>query len=529
MAAQRTRGLFTAAGLVSAALVLSRLLGYVREALLAARFGATHTTDAYLVAQDIPYALFAAIGAGLVMVFIPVYRTVVQQRGEDAGRRLANTTLNSVLIVAMLFVVLGWLGAPLIVRLLVPGLPDEPVALAVSLTRTMLPMVLFMAVSGVSAALLNANRYFTAPALVGFMSNVAVVSVLFLVAGPGQISWVAWAVVMGAALGLLVQLPWLPRVGFRYQPVLDWREPGLHQMLRLIAPVILTTYSVQFQNFVDRFLASHLAEGSISALNYAVRVNSLPYGVIGAALTTVLYPTLAEHVAAGRRGELRETVTSGLRLHSFILLPMAFGLLVFAEPIVQIVFQRGAFDPRATAATAFTLVFYAGGILFFGWLDFLNRCFFALQDTRTPMWSALGMVGINLAFSVALVGSLATGGLALGTSLSTVIAVAYLLWRLTGRLGGLEVRGLLRAVAANLSTAALGAAAGYLAYRGMALVAPGPSFLAQIIRLGAGLGIIVIVHVGLAFALGNQDVSAIRARLARRGRGPAGEGRPRHG
>ncbi|HEY3368909.1 MAG TPA: murein biosynthesis integral membrane protein MurJ [Symbiobacteriaceae bacterium] len=514
MTARQT--VFRAAGIVSGLLVLSRLLGYVREALLAARFGATHVTDAYLVAQEVPLALFAAIGTALVMVFIPVYREVVQKRGVDAGRRLAVTVLNATLLLAVVLVFLGWATAPFFVPRLVPGLPAHILGLAVSLTRTMLPVMLFLGLSGVFAAVLNANRFFIAPALVGFVSNVVVIGALLAVTGPQQIHWVAWAVVGGAAAAALVQLPWLKRLGFSYQPSLDLKNPVLMQIGRLILPVIVTTFAVQMQNVVDRFLASNLVEGSISALNYAVRINSLPYGVIGAAISTVLYPGLAEHAAVGDEEALQATVSGGLRTLAFVLLPMSLGVVAFREPIVQIVFQRGAFDPRATAATAYALAYYAVGILFFGWLDFVNRCFFVVQDTLTPMWISLLMVLLNIGLNIALVGSMAQGGLALGTSLSTAIAVGLLLWQLKRRMKGFAVGRVAQAAAGNLASAAAGTAVGLGVYHLAGGLFPGERLAAQAFRLGSALGTIVVVHVLLAAFLGNREGADLAARLALR-------------
>ncbi|MDB4894514.1 MAG: hypothetical protein JWN15_776, partial [Firmicutes bacterium] len=172
------RTVFKTAGLISLLLIVSRLLGYLREALLAARFGATYATDAYLVAQDLPTSLFAAVGAGLTLVFIPVYRDVVQKRGDAAAWRLVNTVLNLTVLIAAVLLLIGWGLAPAFVPRLAPGLPAAAIALALSLTRMMLPMVLFMGLGGVAAAVLNANRQFMAPAMVGLMNNLPVVLVL---------------------------------------------------------------------------------------------------------------------------------------------------------------------------------------------------------------------------------------------------------------------------------------------------------------------------------------------------------------
>lgn len=516
MTANRGRSVLVAAGLVSVALALSRILGYVREALLAARFGATYTTDAYVVAQDIPTTMFAAISASLVMVFIPVYRTVVEREGDAAGWRLVNTILNVILLVAVGLMSVGYLVAPVFVPRLVPYLPQSALDLATALTRTMLPMVIFVAAAGVAAAVLNANKRFTAPSLVGLVNNVAVVTALLLVTEPHQIFWVAGAVVLGALASAAIQFPLLPGLGFRYRLVLDWRNPWLKEIGRLIVPVLITTMAVQLQNFVDRYLASGLAEGSISALNYAVRLNSLPYGIIGVAITTVLYPNLAELAARGERDELRQTMARGLRTLAFVLMPMALGVIVFSRPLVQVVFERGAFRADATAATTFALQFYALGILFFGWVDFLNRSLFALKDTVTPMWIAVSMVGLNVGFNLLLVGPLQHGGLALGTSLSAMVGVGLLLTQLRRRLGRIEGGRMVRDLSLTAATALAGAGLGYLAYGMVARVAPGGALAAQVLRLAAGLGTIVVVHVVLAVLLGNREVAGFLASIWQR-------------
>lgn len=516
MTSSHAGSIVKAAGLVSVALALSRVLGYAREALLAARFGATYTTDAYVVAHDIPTTLFASISAALVMVFIPVYRNVLEQDGEQAGWRLVNTVLNASVLLAVVLMALGFVVAPMAVPLLVPGLPEQALNLATALTRTMLPMVLFVAIAGVGAAVLNANRRFTVPSLVGFVNNVAVVAALLLVTGATQIFWVAGAVVLGALLSAAIQLPLLPGLGFRYQLVIDWRNPWLRRILHLIVPVLITTIAVQLQNFVDRYLASRLAEGSISALNYAVRLNSLPYGVIGVAITTVLYPNLAELAARGERAEMRRTMARGLRTLAFVLVPMALAVIVFCQPLVQIVFQRGAFDPDATTATATALRFYAAGILFFGWIDFLNRCLFALQDTVTPMWVAVGMVGLNIGFSLLLVGPLAHGGLALGTSLSAAVGTGLLLLHLRRKLGRMEGSTLVRDLAMTVGTAIAGVAVGYVTSGAVARMVTGSGLVAQALRLGSGLAMVVLVHVTLAILLGNREVAGFTAGLWQR-------------
>lgn len=516
MTEPQSTSLFKAATFISVAYVLSRLLGYVREALLAARFGATHTTDAYLVAQEIPSFLFMAVGSALLMVFIPVYREVVIRRGEEAGWRLVNSMASATLLAALLITGLGWVLVPWLVPWLVPGLPETVQDLAVALTLVMLPMMAILGLSALASAVLNANRRFTLPALVSLVSNVLVIGALLVVSHSGQIYWVANAAVLGAVAGLVIQLPSLPRLGYRYRALLEWREPAIMQVGRLILPVAFTTGAIQLQNFTTRYMASHLAEGSISALNYAVRLNSLPYGVVGAAIATVLYPNLADQVATGRLDDLRRTIAGGLRLFGYILLPMAFGLFAFREPIVRMFFQRGAFNPQATTVTALALAYYAPGILFFGWLDFLSRCYFALQDPMTPMWTVFGMVAVTVGLNFVFIGPLAQGGLALATTLSTVVAVLYLLWRLQRRVGGLAVGELAWSTLFSAGTALVGTLGGVGLYNLAGAWLPGGRTLAEAARLGIGLGTVMVVHIGVGIALGFRDGTALAAMVGRR-------------
>lgn len=232
--------LFRAASIITAAAIVSRILGYVRESVLAARFGASSLTDAYLTAQDLPLTLNATLVGALVAVFIPVYRDVVQNRGDGAGRRLTSIVLNVTLVAVVLLTALGLLAAPLLVRALVPGFTPELKQLTVSLVRLTLPALMILGVSGVITALLNGNRRFTGPALVGLPQNLAIITAVLLVSSPEDVHQAALGVTVGAFFSLLIQLPWLKGLGYRYQPLLDLEDPGLRRMGQMVLPIMLS-------------------------------------------------------------------------------------------------------------------------------------------------------------------------------------------------------------------------------------------------------------------------------------------------
>lgn len=509
MPANQRKSLVAAASLVALAAILSRVLGYVREVLLAAKFGASNITDAYLVAYEIPGAIYYVVSISLVLAFIPVYREVVQKRGEEAAWRLVNSVLNVTLLFFAGLWLVGELAAPLYIPLLAPGFAREALGLTISLTRKMLPLLLIVGISGLSAAVLNANRRFGPPAFFGLASNVVVVGALAVTSHPGQIHWVAYAVVAGGLLGALIQVATMPGLGYRYQAVLDMADPALKRVWVLLLPVMVATSVTQVQTFAARFVASHLEAGTISFLNYASRVSALPFSVIGLAVTTVIFPTLAEQGALGQLDDLRKTLRNGLRTLAFILMPMAIGCFVFAEPITRLMFERGAFTAEDTRMTAYALQFFSVGILFVGWVDILNRAFYALQDSVTPMWTAIIMIGLNIALNFLLVDVMGHGGLALSASAAALVGSLLLLWRLRSRIGALGTGELVRALLSYVATSLLGAGAGWWVIRFGASVLGGGAVM-QALLLGIALTLILVVHIGAAILFKTPDGDEIR-------------------
>lgn len=514
MPAVQRKSLLAAASLVALAAVLSRMLGYVREVLLAATFGASNITDAYLVAQEIPGAVYHVVSISMVLAFIPVYREAVQKRGEKAAWRLVNSVLNVTLLLFAGLWLVGELAAPLYIPLLAPGFSREALTLTIGLTRAMLPLLLLVGVTGLSAAVLNANQRFGPPAFFGLASNVVVVATLAIAFRPEHITWVAYAVVAGGVLGALIQVVAMPGVGYRYQAVLDLADPALKRVWVLLVPVMIATSVTQVQTFAARFVASHLEEGTISFLNYASRISALPFSVVGLAVTTVIFPTLAEHGAAGRLDELRESLRSGMRTLAFLLIPMAVGCFVFAEPITRLMFERGAFTADDTRMTAYALQFFSLGILFLGWVDVLNRAFYALQDSVTPMWMAAVMMGLNIALNFLLVDHMGHGGLALSASVAPLVGSLLLLWRLRGRIGTLGAWEMARALLSYVATSLLGAGAGWWLMR-FGTTALGGGTLMQALLLVVALMLILAVHIGAAILFNTPDGQEIRRMGAR--------------
>ncbi|MDI6871530.1 MAG: murein biosynthesis integral membrane protein MurJ [Bacillota bacterium] len=495
-------GLIKAAGLIAAMTVISKILGFIREASLAAVFGATRATDAYLVGQTIPMLVFAAVGAALGTTFIPVYAQVRRERGREGAFAMADSVVNATMLASLAVIAAGELLAAPLTRLVAPGFRGQAYALTVSLTRIMFPMVMFQSLSGLLSAMLQTEGNFFVPAVVSLWFNVLVISSIVGLGPRYGIGAVAVGTVVALMAQVVAQAPALARLGYQWRPRLDLRDPGLARVLKLSAPVLVGSSVSQAGLLVDRMLASGLAAGSVAALNYASKLMLLVPSILGTAIVTVMYPTLAKLSAEGNWARYSSAFTQSVKIINFLMLPVAVGMVVLRVPLVRLAFERGAFDTRATEATSWALLFFSLSVAAFSLRDMVSRAFYAFQDTLAPMMIGAVAVLINIALNLALVGPLRHGGLALATSLAGLFNAVALLWVLRGRIrkvsGGLApgiggraiLDSLWRVVVASL----LMAAAVWAVHEQLRARLPGQGVAAQAIRLFSAVGAGVVVY-----------------------------------
>jgi putative peptidoglycan lipid II flippase len=426
------------AGLVSAATMCSRVLGLAREAVFAALFATRTVADAYVFAFRIPNLLrdFFAEGA-LSAAFVPAFARARTEQGEARAFRLAARVFGTLGAVAALIVLLGIVFAPAIVAVVAADAPADMRPLTITLTRVMFPFLFFVALAAVAMGVLNSHRRYFVPAVAPAFFNVAAVvggGVLLLLDLPAETALVWWAafVVLGGALQFLVQVPSLRAIGMRERPRVDWRlaDERLRQVVRRMGPVVLSLAATNIMLVITTAMASR-GEGWASSLNYAFRLVHLPIGVIGVALGTVVLAAGARLGAAADAAGLDDVVRRGVRLNWFLALPAATGLFVLAEPLVRLIFERGAFDRDSTELVASALRWYAGGIVFYAGVKAAAPQFLARGDTRTPMVCSLLAIAVNLALAFTLIGDL--GHRALALAVAGGAATNYLALRLLGR------------------------------------------------------------------------------------------------
>lgn len=417
--------------------LLSRATGLGREMAIAYSLGATAAADAFLVAFVIPYAFYTVIGLALAAAVVPIFAEYNAQGLKHEAFQVMNLVANAVVAAMLVVALIGIIGAPLIASVLGVGFASGTLDLTAKLTAIMMPAIIFFSLAGVLSGVLNANNVFGRASLGPAVMNVAIIcAALFAGTGFG-VYGLAIGSLIGSLAFVLVQLPALRNVGFKYSFNLRFWHPDVKRVVLLMLPVTITTSISQVYIMIDWRLASTLTEGSIAALNYASKLIHLPQALFVVAISTAIYPTISHLAAEENYSALVNILQRGMKTILLLAVPVAVGLIVLREPIVTLLFERGAFDSRASEMTTSALLFYAIGLVAFCLNLPLARGFFSMQDTRTPLLVAGLAIGFKLILSLIFVRLFNHSGLALATSLAALFNMSVLAWLLRRRLSNL--------------------------------------------------------------------------------------------
>jgi putative peptidoglycan lipid II flippase len=433
-----------ALGSIGTATLASRVLGFVRDMVVALAFGAGPITDAFFVAFRIPNILRRLLAEGaLSTAVIPVFTEYATVRARDELRRLMRVILGAALVALTLTTVVGMATAPWLLRAIAPGVTADPAqaSLAVLLTRVMFPYLVLVGLAALAMGALNAEGRFFTSALGPAVSNVGMIAGVVLLAHrvDPPILALALGVLAGGVGQVLVQIPDLARAGLVVGPAWEPRHPGLARVARLLLPAVFGLAAVQVMVFVNTLLASLLPAGSISFLYYADRVMEFPLGIFGIALATASLPAMARQAATGDTRALAGTLNFALRLAAYICVPATVGLLVLRAPITRVLFERGRFTPADTVATAEALSGYAVGLVAFAAARISAQAFYALGQPGVAVRLGVLAIAANIVAALALMRPLGHAGLAYASSIGAFVNLVALLWvarRRFGRLGG---------------------------------------------------------------------------------------------
>jgi putative peptidoglycan lipid II flippase len=465
-----------ATGVVGIAILCSRVLGLLREVIFASLFGASRNMDAFLTAFRAPNMLRDLFAEGaLSTAFVTTFSRRIATDGDASAWRLASKVATLTLVFMSALTVLGIIGAPVLIQILAPGFPAEKAALTIQLTRIMFPFILLVSLAALVMGMLNAKNVFGMPAMASSFFNLGSIigGVTLCYWLDPQADWrhphfgerglmgLAIATLIGGLLQLLVQLPSLGRVGFRFRPDFNWRDPGVRTILALMGPATIAASAVQVNVAVNSGFASALGDGPMTWLNIAFRLMQLPLGIFGVAIATVTLPLVSRSAALGNKAEFRGALAHAMRLVMLLTIPSAIGLVILAEPIIGLIYQHGRFTADATAHTAEALRFYAIGLVGYSAVKVLAPAFYALDKRNLPMLVSLGSIAVNFCLNWFFTFHLQLGhrGLALSTSLVAItnfLLLYILMRRLSGRLEtGLMIRTLAKLLVAGALLAAI--------------------------------------------------------------------------
>lgn len=514
-----------AAGLVSFATLLSRLLGLVRDQLFGFLFGATHVADAFNIAFRIPNLLRDLFAEGaLSAAFVPTFTTALHRRSRAEAFALANRVTTTVTFYLAVLVCVGMVFTGELVHALAAGFAAEPgkTELAVALTRVMLPFLPLVSLAAVAMGMQNAlGRFFVpsfAPACFNLVAIVAGAG-LWLAGLPPRIAVFGWAIgtLAGGAAQFLVQWPGLHRDGFRPRPVLDLalRDPDLRRIAALMLPATVGLAATQVNIVVNSMFASG-QPGAVSWLNYAFRLMQLPLGLFGVAVGTIATAALARRAAENDAAGMRRTLVQSLRLVAFLTIPAMFGLIALARPIIGLIYQHGAFTAADTAATASALTYYALGLTAYSAVKVLAPAFYAMGRPRVPLFASVSAVVANLGFNVLCFERFGYRGLAFGTALAATVNFVVLAFTFHRAHGGLSDGTLWSGVTRMVVAAVPMAAAAWGAERGLEVVFGFESALARVVDVLVPVGAGAAVYFALGRMMRLPEIDDLAGFLRRR-------------
>jgi putative peptidoglycan lipid II flippase len=505
------RRLAWSTAIFSAATGLSRVLGLIREIVAANYFGARGPINAFTVAFQIPNLVRALVAdAALSSAFVPVFSELLEKGEKARAWRVASTVFWLFLLVVGGITALFILAAPV----LIPPLTGAYDDLAVTLSQILFPIVVLIGLFGIVTGILNSYEQFTIPALTPVFWNLAII--VGLVIGvpradteSGKLYVYAGSIVIGTVIQFLLPLPWLRGLDGRLRLALDIRDPAVKQVFKLMVPVMLGLGLINVNAVIGTVVASKLIDPRIAptAIDKAFRIYMLPQGMFSVAVATILYPSLARLATRGDLAGFRATVSSGLRQINFMLIPSAVVCAVLAEPIVRLLYQRGAFEPGQTTVVAGALAAFSLGLTFNGMMLMLNRAFFSLQAPWVPTLIALAVLVLNTALYAALY-HVGTWGIPLAISLANIAGVALLFLTLRRRVGRLDFHQVARSFGlVTVASAVLGVVAYGIWY--VLDSALGRSFPAQLVSLGVALGVGGTVYLAVCNALRVREMAAL--------------------
>lgn len=422
-------------------IILGKVLALVRDALIAAKFGATYVTDIYNFALGMVY-LLTTISYGLTTTFIPLHTEHIQKSTKKVRDRFVSNVINVSSIFTIVLTILLIISSKYIIYIFGHGFGNDPkvFSTAVEINSIMLLSLIFVSLQSVITGVLQSHKEFYEPAAMAMVSNIVYVIYLVLLTNKFGIKGFAIATVVGFFMQLAINLPKFKKLGYRYQGIIDFKDPQILDMLKLMIPVIISTSVVQLNVFINRSFATNIFFGAVTVLDCANKINTLAYEVFAIGIAMIVYPTLSELATKEDKTEYKKALGRSISIIMIIMVPAAMAIAVLRVPLITLIFKRGAFTNEAANLTANALLFYSPAMIAYGVRDILNKAFYSIKDTKTPMTNSFVGIIINIVINIIIMKYMKVSGLTLATTISAVVTTILMALDLNKKLNGIELK-----------------------------------------------------------------------------------------
>lgn len=415
--------------------LVSKLIGFLRDVILAARYGTTIETDSFIMAQTISDVMISLVIVALGTTFIPVMSDYISNKSKQEVNKFINVVYTFSISITVILCVFAMIFTKEIVKIFAPNYSYESLNLTIELTRIILPSTIVAVIVALNNAKLQNHGYYLIPAAIGFPWNLSLIFAMIFLRDIYSIQGLTYALAIGIILQLFLQAPFVKKLNYKYKIDFDIKEQGLRRIGILIVPIMIGSGIQEINTLVDRILSSGLPQGSLSALNFSNRLNTFIIGLLSAAVTSIYYTSMSKYFSEGNSKEFKKLLKNTINVLIVIVIPASAGFYVLRLPIIQLIFQRGLFDVRASEMTAEAMSYLIIGLIGFSLRDVLSRAFYALQDTKTAMVNGSLAIAINIVASIIFVPYLGLGGIALGTTTSGIVGTLLLLLSLHKKIG----------------------------------------------------------------------------------------------
>lgn len=495
--------------------LISKFLGFGRDLVLSAFYGATMYSDVYLVSLDISRIVFQVIGTAISTTYIPLFFENLKEGGDEKGNYFTNNVLNITISIGITISILAFIFTEPLAKIFASGFSAEALKLTVKFTRIILFGTIFSGLSKIMQSYLQSKGEYYISGMIGFPFNIIIIASIVLSKYFGL-----YVLPIGAFLALasqfFFQIPRSKKRGYKYSFVYNPKDKYIKEMLLLTMPVMIGVGASQINTMIDRTLASQLAVGSISAMKYADRLNTFVLGMFISSITVVIYPMLSKMKSQKQFDKFNEYIKKSINVVTLMILPITVIAIVLAKPIVVLLFERGAFNNTAAEMTSAALAFYSIGLIGLSQKNVIANVFYSIQDTKTPMYNGVIAVVINIILNLILVKYMGISGIALATSISSIVCVLLLLAYLRKKVDGIDFKSMsLTFIKSLFATVAMGFAVKTAYYFGLDLIGESKFVSMIMLCISSLLGGIIYISIVKIFKVEEIDYvfNAIKKKL----------------